>query len=143
MIKAIVFLHILSATIWTGGHLILSLGFLPSALKNKDFSIIESFERRYERIGIPALLILVATGTYMTTYYAPNIFDFDWSDHYSRHIILKYTTLIVTVVLAIHARFSLIPKRNLKPLALHIIAVTLLAVFFVFLGYSTRSGGLL
>ncbi|SHG55051.1 CopD family protein [Winogradskyella jejuensis] len=143
MIKAVVFLHIVSATIWTGGHLILSLGFLPAALKRNDFSIIEAFESRYERIGIPSLIILLATGVYMTIFYAPNLFEFDLYDHYSRHIILKYSTLIVTILLAIHARFFLIPKRKLKPLAFHIVAVTILAVFFVFLGYSARSGGLL
>ena len=30
--------HLLAATIWVGGHLVLALGFLPKALKNKDFS---------------------------------------------------------------------------------------------------------
>lgn len=79
----------------------------------------------------------------MTTYYAPDVLEFNMGDHYSRHIILKYGTLILTILLAIHARLFLIPKRKLKPLAYHIVAVTILAVFFVFLGYSARSGGLL
>ena len=133
----------LSATIWTGGHLILALGFLPSALKRKDFDSITTFEKKYEPIGLPALVLLFVTGIIITVFYAPDIFKLNFEDHYSRHIILKFGTLLVTVLLAIHARFFLIPKRKLKLLALHIISVTLLAVLFVFLGYSARSGGIL
>ena len=64
-LKLIIFTHIIAATIWTGGHLILSLSFLPKALKKNDFTIIEEFETKFERIGIPALLILVISGIYM------------------------------------------------------------------------------
>ncbi|GGX17734.1 CopD family protein [Aquimarina muelleri] len=140
-LKLIIFLHIIAATIWTGGHLILSLVYLPKALKLNDFSIIESFESKYERIGIPSLIILIITGIYITTVYAPRLFDFN--DHYTKHITIKLGLLLCTIALAIHARFFLIPKKKLKPLAYHIIIVTILSVFFVFVGFSARSGGLL
>ncbi|WP_438712631.1 CopD family protein [Aquimarina muelleri] len=140
-LKLIIFLHIIAATIWTGGHLILSLVYLPKALKLNDFSIIESFESKYERIGIPSLIILIITGIYITTVYAPRLVDFN--DHYTKHITIKLGLLLCTIALAIHARFFLIPKKKLKPLAYHIIIVTILSVFFVFVGFSARSGGLL
>jgi putative copper export protein len=143
VLKSIIFIHIIAATIWTGGHLVLSLGFLPKALKQKDFGIIQAFESRFEPIGLPALLILVLTGIYMTTIYAPDFFLLDWQDHYTRHLLLKYSSLLMTIGLAIHARFFLIPKKALRPLAFHIIAVTLLSVVFVLLGFSARSGGIL
>lgn len=142
-LKLIIFIHILAATVWTGGHLTLAIGFLPKALKKNDFGIIESFESKFEPIGIPALLILVASGIYMAMVYTTNFFDFDFSDHYNKHIYIKLILLICTIALAIHARFVLIPKKNLKPLSYHIILVTLLAVVFVFVGFSARSGGLL
>ncbi|WP_062061438.1 CopD family protein [Aquimarina longa] len=142
-LKLIIFLHIIAATIWTGGHLILSLTYLPKALKHNDFSIIESFESKYERIGIPSLITLVITGIYITTVYTPDLFEFDFSDHYTKHIAIKLGLLLCTIALAIHARFFLIPKRKLKPLAYHIIAVTIISVLFVFVGFSARSGGLL
>ncbi len=142
-IKSIIFLHILAATIWTGGHLILSLGFLPKAMAKRDFKVIESFESRFEPIGLPALLVLVLTGVYMTTHYAPDLFQLNWKDHYTRHVLLKYGLLILTLLLAIHARLILIPKKALKPLAYHIIAVTFLSILFVLLGFSARSGGIL
>ncbi|MCA6074389.1 CopD family protein [Fulvivirga sedimenti] len=141
--RLIIILHILSATIWTGGHLVLTMAFLPAAWKKNDFSVIESFESRYEKIGIPSLLILIATGIYMTTIYSPDILSFDFSRHYTKHLLLKYLLIIFTLMLAIHARFFLIPKRSIKPLALHILMITILSVLFVILGYSTRSGGIL
>jgi putative copper export protein len=143
VLKALIFIHILAGAIWAGGHLILALGFLPRALKQKDFGIIEAFESRYEPIGLPALLILVLTGIYLTTVYAPDVFLLDWQDHYTRHILIKFGLLLLTLALAIHARFFLIPKKALGPLAIHILLVTALAVLFVLTGFSARSGGIL
>ncbi|MCX2718767.1 CopD family protein [Lentiprolixibacter aurantiacus] len=143
ILKSIIFIHILAATIWTGGHLILSIGILPKAMRNRDFRIIEQFESRFEPIGLPALLILILTGTYITTVYTPDIFMFNWQDHFTRHILLKYGLLIITLILAIHARFYLIPKKALRPLSVHIILVTIIAILFVLLGFSARSGGIL
>lgn len=142
-LKIIIFIHILSATVWTGGHLILSFTFLPKALKNNDFNVLETFESKFERIGIPALLLLVITGIYMAIQYSPDLFLFDFTDHYTKHISIKFILLIATLLLALHARFVLIPKKNLKPLSYHIIAVTIISVVFVFVGFSARSGGLL
>lgn len=141
--KAIIFIHILAATIWTGGHLILALGFLPQALRKNDFSLITGFERRYERIGLPSLLVLVATGVYMAFVYAPSFFAFDLGDHYTRHILYKLVLLALTLGLAIHANLRLIPNKKLHSLAWHIIAVTVMGVLFVLVGFSIRSGGVL
>lgn len=143
ILKLIIFIHIVAATIWTGGHLILSLTFLPKALSQNDFRIIETFESKYERIGIPSLLILVATGIYLATVYTENFWSFDFSIHFNKHIYIKLILLICTIALAIHARFFLIPKRALKPLSYHIILVTIVSVLFVFVGFSARTGGLL
>lgn len=79
----------------------------------------------------------------MATVYTTNFFAFDFSDHYNKHVYIKLILLLCTIALAIHARFVLIPKRDLKPLSYHIILVTLLSVVFVFVGFSVRSGGLL
>jgi len=141
--KAIIFIHILAAMVWTGGHLVLALCILPHALKKNDFSIIEQFEGRFERIGLPSLLVLVGTGIYMAFVYAPSFFDLDLGDHYTRHILYKLILLALTLALAINARLFLIPKKKLHTLAWHILAVTLIGVLFVFVGFSIRSGGVL
>ena len=143
IIKFVVFLHILCASVWVGGHLILSLTYLPKAIRQNDYGLIEDYESRFERIGIPSLFLLLATGIYLITQYAPNLFQFDLSDHYTRHIVIKLILFLLTLILAIHARFYLIPKRKIKPLSYHIIAVTLIGVAFVLVGMSARMGGIL
>jgi putative copper export protein len=139
--KWLVLFHVLGATIWVGGHLILSIVFLPDALKSKDVTIILNFEKRFERVGIPALLIQVVTGIWMGVLFVP-LPDW-WQLSTSHHILLwtKLGLLAGTIGLAIHARFFIIPKLNvaaLPSLAFHITMVTVLAVSFVITGLSFR-----
>ena len=51
--------------------------------------------------------------------------------------------LAATLGLAIHARFFLIPKKALRPLAVHFLWAPLFSVLFVLLGFSARSGEIL
>ena len=62
MYGILLFLHIISATVWTGGHLVLSLVILPRAFKEQSTEELKQFESAYERVDIPALLIQVITG---------------------------------------------------------------------------------
>ena len=142
-LKMVVFLHIICACVWTGGHLVLALSVLPKAIKHKSFDIIRIFELHYERIGIPSLLFLIITGVYLATNYSPNFFELDLSNHYTLHIFIKLILLVCTLALALHARLVLIPAEKLIPLAYHIVLVTILAILFVFVGFSARSGGIL
>lgn len=136
----LVFIHIVAATIWVGRHLILSIRFLPKALNKKDFSIIQNFEKAFEPIGLPSLLVSIITGVWLFIIRMPALANwFDFNEHLSRHFILKALLLLITIVLAIHARFFLIPKQKLKPLAIHIVIVTLIAVLFVMVGVSLRT----
>ncbi len=146
MYKFILTTHILAAAIWTGGHLVLTLGFLPKALRSKNHDIINQFESKFEVIGIPSLIIQIITGIWLTFHYLPKIsmwFTFD--NHISTHISVKWILLLFTLALAIHARLRLIPRLsgdNLVFLAIHIIAVTTLSVLFVIVGVGIRTGGI-
>ena len=142
----LVIIHILGASVWTGGHLILTLGFLPRALRARDPGLIEHFESRFERIGIPALVVQVVTGLWLAHIRLPAVSRwFTLDTVQSTHIVLKLVLLFLTVVLAVHARLRLIPRLDaagLNRLALHIVAVTVLAVLFVLAGVGFRVGGL-
>jgi putative copper export protein len=144
--KIIVLIHVLFATIWVGGHLILSIGFLPRALKQKDPSIIQQFESKYEPIGLPALVIQVLTGLWLGIFYDSQPLGwFTFRGSLATHLALKVILVVLTLILAIHARLRIIPKlkpENLKALAFHIIAVTLIGVMLLILGVSIRTGGL-
>ncbi|MBL7863030.1 MAG: CopD family protein [Cyclobacteriaceae bacterium] len=139
--KWLVLVHVLGATIWVGGHLILSLGFLPHALRTKDINIITNFEKNYERIGIPALLIQIITGFWMASLYIP--FNQWWSlaSPHHHYLWIKIGLLLGTLVLAVHARLMIIPRltiEQLPSLAFHIVLATVLAVSFVIAGLSFR-----
>ena len=137
----LVLLHVLGATVWVGGHLVLAVTILPKALKEKSVRGIQVFEQHFERIGIPALLLQVITGIWMAMLFVP--FN-DWLSLASAHhrlLWIKLTLLLATIGLAIHARFFIVPRltpERLPSLAFHIVLVTVLAVSFVLTGLSFR-----
>ena len=139
MFEAVLFFHLLGATMWTGGHLILTLSILPEALRRRDPEPVRRFERVYERVGVPALAVQIATGLWLDPQ--------DWlqlDDPAARTILLKLACVVATAALGLHARLKLIPNltpRSLPWLGCHIVAVTLLALLFVGLGLSFRFGG--
>ncbi len=67
----VLFSHLLGAAVWTGGHLVLALGVLPGALRARDPARLIAFERIYERIGIPALIVQVASGLWLAVRLLP------------------------------------------------------------------------
>lgn len=142
----LIILHILGASVWVGGHLVLAATILPRALREDDPITIQNFEQAFERIGIPALVLQVATGLRLAMFYAPPSQWFSFEGHGPRHVALKLACLAATIGLAAHARLSLVPKLSagapLRKLAAHIVLVTLLAITFAVLGVSLRVGGL-
>lgn len=138
-------IHTLAATIWTGGHLFLAIGILPKVLKNNDIDKLLDFERVYERVGMPALLIQVITGFYLAYRLLPEVSAwFAFSHSLSRHIGSKILLLLLTVILALIANFRIIPRlhlgKNLMIMAVLIYSVTLMSVLFVIIGLSFRLG---
>lgn len=146
MLFTLLFLHILGAAIWTGGHLVLALGVLPAALRRNDPALIEAFESRYEPVGIVALVAQVLTGIELARRYFTSFADlFNLDNPLAVATLAKIVLLLLTVSLALDARLRIIPKlgrHNLRALAWHIIPVTVLSVAFVFVGLRFRFGGL-
>lgn len=137
--------HILGATVWTGGHLVLALSVLPAALRKGDVPAIRVFEDAFERVGLPALAVQIGTGLWLALRAAPMESWIDLSDPVGRTIGLKLACLAATAMLAVHARLFLIPKLDagrLPALAWHIAGVTSLSVLFVVAGAAIRFGGL-
>lgn len=137
-------LHILGATIWVGGHLTLALTILPRALEQQRASIVTDFEQRYERIGLPALAVQLATGLWLAHHLLGSVTNWFEPTPLARLVQIKLALLAGTVALAVHARFKVMPDltdATLPTLAWHIRLVTLLAVLFVLAGVSIRFGG--
>lgn len=136
-------LHLIAATVWTGGHLVLATTVLPRALAARDAEILKAFERGYEKIGIPALITQVATGLWMAHLQLPPSQWFALATPQSHLIAAKLGLLALTAAFAVDARFRVIPRLNaamLPAMAWHIWPVTLFSVLFVLVGAGFRLG---
>lgn len=139
-------LHLLGAAIWVGGHLILSIAILPEVLKKKNPEFLLNFERKYEKIGIPALLIMVISGIWMA--YKLGVGASQWF-HFAKPIevvvSVKLSLLFTTVLFALSANIFVLPKLSpakLPLMAFHIISVTILGIGMLILGSFVRYGGI-
>ena len=138
--------HILGATVWTGGHIVLSLAVLPRVLKENSPERLLEFESAFERIGKPSMLVQIITGLLLAHRLLPDVYLWlDWSNPVSRVVGMKLMLLALTILLAADAKLRVLPKlsnKNLWDMAAHIIAVTLLSVLFVIVGVSFKTGWL-
>lgn len=145
MYALMLFLHVLGATVWTGGHLVLALTWLPRVLRERSPEQLLRFEQGYERIGMPALVLQIVTGLWMAYQMVPSVAQWLSPDTpVARAIALKLVLLLCTALIAAHARLRVIPRLSadtLPLMACHVGAVTLLSVGFVAVGVSLRFGG--
>ena len=146
MYGVILLLHILAATIWTGGHIVLSVVMLPKILKEGSPEALLDFESVYEKIGMPALIVQVLTGVILAYRMVPDFNQwFDLANPISHAIMAKLGLLALTVGFALDARFRVIPtlsETTLTVMAWHIVPVTIFSILFVIVGVSFRTGWL-
>lgn len=146
MYGILLLLHILAATIWTGGHIVLAVVILPRVLRERSPDQLLAFESVYEKIGMPALIVQVVTGLMLAHRILPDTSQWlDWDNPVSRVISAKLLLLALTFGFAIDARFRVIPvlsQKNLLDMAWHIIPVTFFSILFVVVGVSFRTGWL-
>jgi uncharacterized membrane protein len=137
-------LHLLGATLWTGGHVVLAATVLPRALRAKRASILTDFEQGYERVGMPALAVQVVTGLWLAHRLLGAPAHWFAANPLAHVVQLKLLCLAGTAALAIHAKTRVIPRLrddNLPVMAWHIAGVTVFSVVFVLAGASARLGG--
>lgn len=65
MYQIALLIHLLAAILWIGGHLIILLGYVPRMITKRSFKELNEFEKIYEKLAIPSLIIAVVTGIYM------------------------------------------------------------------------------
>ena len=145
MHQALLIIHLIAATVWVGGHLVLCVTILPAALRQMDPKPVLDFERRYERIAIPSLLILVVSGIWMSYLYnVPASAWLRFAHPIETIVSTKLILLLATLLLGAHGRLRIIPRlgvSNLKLIAVHIVAVTLLGLGLLTAGSFVRFGG--
>jgi putative copper export protein len=139
-------IHLLAATVWVGGHLLLSICYLPLALKKKDPQIILNFERKFEALGMSSLVLLIITGIWMAYDFGVTFETwFSFSGGFQKVISIKLLLLFLTFICAICAQFFVLPnlnQNNIKKMAVIILSVTTIAVTMLILGSTLRYGGI-
>lgn len=143
----VLLLHVLGATIWAGGHLVLALAVLPGVMRARSPEALRAFESAYEKVGMPALAVQVVTGLWLAHMLVPDVRAwFAADDLPSRVIRVKLALLAATVLVAADARLRIIPRlspQTLPAMARRIVTVTVLAVLLVTAGVTFRTGWLL
>jgi putative copper export protein len=140
-------IHLLSAAIWVGGHILLCVGYLPKALKEKDPEIILNYEKKYEPVGMTSLFILVVTGILMAYKYGVSIdYWFQFATPIESVVSSKLVLLLLTAAFALSAQFRVLPKLKTNPdilpeMALHILSVTTIGILMLIFGSFIRFGG--
>lgn len=140
-------IHLIAAAVWVGGHLYLVLCLLPGVLRNKDTEQLLKFEKSFEPLGLPALLLLVATGVWMSLQFGVSWREwFSFSSPLEQVISTKLLLLLATVLLAVSAQTRVLPElrkgqNRLAEMAVHIVMVTLIGIALLVLGSFLRYGG--
>ncbi|MBV1914785.1 MAG: copper resistance protein CopD [Pseudomonadales bacterium] len=146
MYGLLLLLHMLAATIWTGGHIVLSVVVLPKILRERSPERLLDFESVYEKIGMPALIVQVVTGLILTYKMLPDVSQwFNIENPLTHAIIAKFLLLALIICFAVDAKLRVLPvlsEKNLVVMAWHIIPVTVFSVLFVVVGVSVRTGWL-
>ena len=105
----ITWIHLLCASIWVGGSIFLGLVLAP-LLKKMSFTVEERLNlmiktgRRFNKIALPALVILIATGIYNSHLVLQNN-EILFSTSYGAFLITKIILVMALIVtFAIHIR---------------------------------------
>jgi len=105
----ITWIHLVSAAIWVGGSLFIGVVLSP-ILKTMKFSLEERLQlmirvgRRFNRIAVPSLIILIATGLYTSNALLSKP-DLLVATSYGTFLIIKIVLVIALIIaFAVHLR---------------------------------------
>ena len=154
-------IHITSAAIWVGGSLFIGVVFAP-ILKKMSMSVQERLQfmikvgRRFNKIAVPSLIILIATGVYQAHLILQKT-DMLYETGYCNVLIIKIILVAALVITyAVHVRIirkdvedqimnNEIPEPQLQKLRKKIIVLgeitVVLSVIILFLAAVLNSGG--
>ena len=154
-------IHITSAAIWVGGSLFIGVVFAP-ILKKMSMSVQERLQfmikvgRRFNKIAVPSLIILIATGVYQAHLILQKP-DMLYETGYGNVLIIKIILVAALVITyAVHVRIirkdvedqimnNEIPEQQLQKLRKKIIVLgeitVVLSVIILFLAAVLNSGG--
>lgn len=142
--SALIILHILGASIWIGGMLIMALGVLPKAKKINDSSMVKNFEGSFHILGMIALTVQFLTGFRLAMIYAGGMKGlFDFSNHAAVLFIWKLVLILMTMGIFVVFKKKTINNLiddNVANASTPIWILTLLAIALMILGLGFSRG---
>ncbi|MER3327946.1 MAG: hypothetical protein RIF34_00095 [Candidatus Kapaibacterium sp.] len=140
----LVILHILGASIWIGGMLIMALGVLPKAKKANKASILLDYESSFHIIGMIALTIQFITGFRLAMIYTGGMKGlFDFSNHLAILFAWKLALLLLTMGLFVFFKKKTLAKltdENIASASNMIWNITIFAIALMILGLGFSRG---
>ncbi len=140
----LVILHILGASIWIGGMLIMALGVLPKAKKANDASLLKDYEGSFHILGMIALTMQFLTGFRLAMIYAGGMKGlFDFSNHLAVLFVWKLALLILTIVLFVFFKKKTLAKltdENVASASNMVWNITIFAIALMVLGLGFSRG---
>ena len=154
-------IHITSAAIWVGGSLFIGVVFAPILKKmsmpvEERIQLIVQVGRRFNKLALPALFILIATGMYQAHLVLQKS-DILYSTSYGHILIIKIILVAALLILyAVHVRIirkdvedkiiaKEMPQEELQKLRKKIIILgevtVVLSVIILFLASVLNAGG--
>lgn len=107
-------IHLVSAAIWVGGSLFIGAVLTP-ILKKMPISLEERIQmmikvgRQFNKIAVPSLIILIATGLYNSSFVLSNP-DLLFSTSYGSFLFIKII-LVIVLIIAFVAHIRIIRKE--------------------------------
>ncbi|MCB1601350.1 MAG: hypothetical protein KDI66_15135 [Xanthomonadales bacterium] len=142
---ALLVLHLLAAAVWVGGYVFLVLGYAPEALRTRDPRGLIDAHARLQRVGLPALVVVIVSGLWLAWNWLPDsTLWFESSLPIANVILAKLGLLALTLLLLTYLRLRVLPTlmpARISRLALVLSLIALVGVAAAAIGPSFRYGG--
>ena len=145
LIKLLILVHVLGASVWIGGHIVLLGVVLPQAMRHRDAARIIEFEKDYGRLGMLALGAQVITGLFLAARWLGGWQAVRELSPTALLVMLKVVLLLTIAGFAHHATRRVLPGLSAETLdrfAFHARLVTALSILLAVCGVAIRTGGL-
>lgn len=142
--SVLVILHILGASIWIGGMLIMALGALPKAKKASDASLLKNYEGSFHILGMIAITIQFLTGFRLAMIYAGGMKGlFNFSNHAAVLFMWKLVIVLLSAGLFVVFKkktLSNLDNNNISSASAIVWLIALLAIAQMVLGLGFSRG---
>lgn len=144
--RALLILHGIAAAVWLGGLAVLVLGYLPEAWRTRDPRLLVDAIARFDRLGLPALIVAIITGCILAYHWLPEMaLWFNRELPHGAAILTKFSLLILALLIYAYQRARVLPTLGPERiprlglcLTLQLVLATLLLIAgsaFRFTGY--------